>query len=383
MKKNILIILGRYLPGYKGGGPGRSIVNLVECLGDEYNFRVVAFDRDLGDTEPYSTVKISDWNTVGKAEVYYVPPKGYTFSLLKKLYKTSDMVYLCGCFNNYAIKTLLLKRLGILKKPVVVAAMGLFSPMEFKIKYKKKKLFTTVFNMTGMFKRISWSVTSEMEIDEIKQQVKTYNNFSIAQDLPRIVKNQISVKKKEKNYLKVAFLSRISRKKNLVYVAHILQNIPVQYSINFSIYGPVENQEYWNECLIELDKVQNNVIWEYKGQVESNLVVDTFRGEHIFLFPTLGENYGHVIQEALSAGCPCILSNQTPWLDLQEYGVGKAISLDNMEDFVAEIIRYASMDNVEFQSASNKALNYVIKKSNVDEISSGYKNLFDSVLSQL
>lgn len=47
--KNILILMGRYLPGYKDGGPVRTIVNLVDILGNEYNFNIMTSDRDHGD----------------------------------------------------------------------------------------------------------------------------------------------------------------------------------------------------------------------------------------------------------------------------------------------------------------------------------------------
>ena len=46
-KKDILIIMGRYLPGYKDGGPVRSIKNLVAYLGEEYNFKIFVFLYDL------------------------------------------------------------------------------------------------------------------------------------------------------------------------------------------------------------------------------------------------------------------------------------------------------------------------------------------------
>ena len=44
----ILSFAGHYLPGYKAGGPIRSIANMVDQLGDEFDFRIVAGDRDLG-----------------------------------------------------------------------------------------------------------------------------------------------------------------------------------------------------------------------------------------------------------------------------------------------------------------------------------------------
>ena len=38
LKKTILCFVDHYLPGYKAGGPIQSIVNLVENLGDEFEF---------------------------------------------------------------------------------------------------------------------------------------------------------------------------------------------------------------------------------------------------------------------------------------------------------------------------------------------------------
>ncbi|EPZ59915.1 putative glycosyl transferase, group 1 [[Clostridium] sordellii ATCC 9714] len=100
---------------------------------------ILTCDRDHGDIEPYPNIKVNDWNEIGKAKVYYVPPKGFKFSIIKKLSKQVDIIYCCGCFNDYAINTLLLNRIGLIKPPLVVASMGLFSPLEFSLKYKKKK----------------------------------------------------------------------------------------------------------------------------------------------------------------------------------------------------------------------------------------------------
>ena len=66
-RKDILIIMGRYLPGYKDGGPIRSIKNLTDFLGKEYNFKILTCDRDHGDTEAYPNIKVNGWNRVGMA----------------------------------------------------------------------------------------------------------------------------------------------------------------------------------------------------------------------------------------------------------------------------------------------------------------------------
>lgn len=375
-RRDILIIMGRYLPGYKDGGPVRSIKNLTDFLGKEYNFKILTCDRDHGDTEAYPDIKIDSWNRVGNAEVYYVPPKGFSQNLIVELAEQVDLVYVCGCFNDYAINTLIANRIGKIKVPVVVAAMGLFSPKEFQLKYYKKKTFTTVFNLLGMFKNVYWSATSEMEISEIKRQVvATDKQFLIAEDLPRKVNEENIRKEKKAGSLKIVWISRIAPKKNLKYAIEILKE--AKSNIKFTIYGPVHVQEYWEECKQELRNLPNNVKWEWKGNLDSENVVETLKLYDVFLFPTLGENFGHVIQEALSAGCPCIISNQTPWQDFESKGVGYVFPLDSKNDFVNAVDRYAIMTQEDFQRVSERAHKYAIDVSNNKVDNTGYRKIFD------
>lgn len=377
-KKDILIIMGRYLPGYKDGGPVRSIKNLTDYLGKDYNFKILTCDRDHGDETSYDGIQVNAWNKVGNAEVFYVVPGGFSLKLISRLAGSVDIVYVCGCFSDYSINTMLANRLGKIKVPVVVAAMGLFSPMEFRLKYKKKKLFTTVFNLTGMFKNIFWSATSEMEIAEIKQQVRAKDSqFFIAEDLPRMVDDSPINKIKTKGKLEVVWISRIAPKKNLKRAIQILQG--VSSDITFTIYGPIHIQEYWDECKTELQKLPPNVSWSHKGNVVSEEVVEVLKKHHVFLFPTLGENYGHVIQEALSAGCPCILSDQTPWQDLENENVGYVIPINNLEQYIYSLEKYADMDQSEWDSVVIKAQQYAISNSNKKVETTGYKVIFSEL----
>lgn len=377
-KKNVLIIMGRYLPGYKDGGPVRSVKNLTDILGKEYNFKILTCDRDHGDEKPYSNIKVNDWNHVGNADVYYVPPGGFKISLIKKLSRRADLIYVCGCFNDYAINTLIANRLGKIKIPVVVAAMGLFSPMQFRIKYKKKKLFTTVFNMIGMFKNIYWSATSETEIFEIKQQIKVSDDrFFIAEDLPRRVDEAPIVKSKKPGKLDVVWISRIAPNKNLKTAIQILRQ--VKSDVVFTIYGSVQSEKYWNDCKAELLKLPSNVRWKYSGVVESDRVIETLKKHQVFLFPTLSENYGHVIPEALSAGCPCIISDQTPWHDLEQNGIGYVFPLDERRKYIQAIEGYADMNEQDFNLCVSEAKQYAVNNSVEKSKTTGYRKIFDFI----
>ncbi len=232
------------------------------------------------------------------------------------------------------------------------------------------------FNVTGMFKHVYWSATSDIEISEIKKQVRAKDNqFFIAEDLPRIVDGYMVKKNKIANSLEVVWISRVTPKKNLYEAINILHF--VKYNINFTIYGPIHNLKYWEECQKELNNLPGNIRWEYKGIVESEKVVETLQKYHVFLFPTLGENYGHVIQEALSAGCTCIISDQTPWKDFEEQGVGHIYSINDTASFARAIERYAMMNEAQFCICACKAHNYAISNSNEKVKVTGYHKIFN------
>ena len=60
-KPVILILIDWFLPAYKAGGPVRSVANLIENLKNDFEFKIVTGDRDLGDTSPFKDVKTNSW----------------------------------------------------------------------------------------------------------------------------------------------------------------------------------------------------------------------------------------------------------------------------------------------------------------------------------
>ena len=63
----------------------------------------------------------------------------------------------------------------------------------------------------------------------------------------------------------------------------------------------------------------------------------------LFYLPTLGENFGHVIAEALGCGLPVLIADTTPWRNLQQQKLGWDISLSLPDQFVAAVEDCARM----------------------------------------
>ena len=374
--KKILILMGRYLPGFKDGGPVRSIVNLVDAFGDRYEIRIMCTDRDHGDTEAYPGISVYDWNDVRGARVFYVPPGGYSLSLIKRLADDADLVYCCGPYNDYAIKAMLLNRIGAIKKPFVVAPMGSFSPEAYAIKGGKKRLFMAVMKAFGFFKNITWSVTSEREDEELKAVLGNNIKTIIAEDLPRGGLIKRTRVRGEKEALKVIFLSRISPKKNLLAAAGALKGVSRDDNIIFDIFGNMEDPEYYAQCEKVLKELPKNIKWEYKGLADSDAVPKIWAEYDAFLFPTRGENYGHVIAEAMAAGCIPIISDQTPWLDLSEHGCGYVLPLEDTAAFTAALCGLCRKSPEELNKMALAAQSYISKHNEESIAKSGYLKIF-------
>ena len=67
----------------------------------------------------------------------------------------------------------------------------------------------------------------------------------------------------------------------------------------------------------------------------------------LFLLPTLGENFGHAIVEALHAGCPVLISDKTPWRNLESKCAGWELPAEEAGCFRDVVQRCIDMDEQE------------------------------------
>ena len=149
------------------------------------------------------------------------------------------------------------------------------------------------------------------------------------------------------------------------------------YQINFSIIGPIGEPGYWNECELLINKLPKHITVNYFGAIPNLELPEVLKQQQVLLLPTFNENFGHVILEALQAGCPVILSNQTPWLDLNKKKIGYDIDLDKPEDFISAIECFAKMNEEDYQQWSLNAFNFATEFTNNKDIINANRDLFN------
>ena len=155
---------------------------------------------------------------------------------------------------------------------------------------------------------------------------------------------------------------------------NILEQLDLE--AHYDIYGPVEDEAYWERCQEIIRRLPPNIRVSYGGVLSHDEVFSTLARYHLFFLPTTGENFGHVIWEALSAGCLLLISDRTPWRNLQALEVGWDVSLDDAPRFKALIERVAGMDAAEFQRRSKCAQTYARKVAGNETTLQANRQLF-------
>ncbi len=378
LKKKILIFIDWYLPGYKAGGPIQSVANLVAHFKEEFEFSIITRDTDYCEQQPYSSVISNKWNSLPDGtKVYYFSKNNLTRSAIRSLIRKTefDVVYLNGMYSLYftLIPLLLLRRKKNIK--VVIATRGMLSKGSLGVKKTKKQFFIRAVKTLRLFDNVIFHATTEIERTEIVSVFGSNTLIKIAANLPQ-VNNNINLREREKGnaFVRIVNIARIAPEKNLLVALKILKNIKAD--VIFDFYGPVYNQEYWNECKLVLDELPENVKAQYKGSVESNKVSDVLNSYHFMFMPTTGENFGHIILQSLSVGCPVIISDQTPWKQLQEKNIGWEIPLNNLDKYSETIDLTASMDQFKYNSMSKAAFDHAQQYMNAPQIKEENRSLF-------
>ncbi len=385
----MLTFIGNYLPGYKAGGILRTIVNIVDHLCEEFEFRIVTRDRDIGDDKRYADIKINQWQHVGNALVYYLPPQSRTLKDILNLIACTphDLLYLNSFFDPFTIMVLLNRKISRTTfKPVILAPLGEFAWASLRQKYKKKFVFIQVARFFGLYKKITWRASSRFEALDIMDVMKIKPDaIHIALDLPnKIMPNKTpditSNRSSDCCGLRIVFLSRIAQEKNLDYALRVLSK--VKAPVFFDIYGPAENRTYWKACQELISKLPVNVIVNYLGSVSPNEVQHIFNSYDLFLFPTAGENYGHVIAESLTSGTPVLLSTETPWRNLQADGLGWDIDLAQPDSFVEIIERFALLSDSERLTMRTAIKTKIMERLLDPDVLAANRQLFKGPLSR-
>jgi len=375
-KKKILIFIDWFTPGYKAGGPIRSVANIIDNTHQFFDFTVITSDRDLGDTKPYN-IELNVFVQKDTFRIIYISPENQNSLFLKQILEKIDfdIAYYNSVFSiKFTFLPIRIIRKNNFSAKQILAPRGMFGAGAINIKKYKKTTFLLFAKHFNIYKNIIWHATT---VDE-KYDILKYFRKSLIKVAPNLSKapKANTMRLKEKNKLKIIFISRISQKKNLKQAIKILTKIGSNYYYVFDIYGPIEDSEYYKLCQEQVKQLSDHVKVSFLGDINHNKIDETLKQYHLFFLPTSHENFGHSIIEALSAGCPVLISDQTPWRNLEEKRIGWDIALSDVKKFVKVLENCAEMGQEEYNMLSDNAFEFAKKTTQNPENVELTKQLF-------
>ena len=360
MKKKILVFADYFLPGFRAGGPIQSLQAIIDSLQNKFHFSVITRNHDFNDEKLYS-FPVDEAITQNGATVYYQENKAKSFfSIIKRIKKINPDILYFNSFFSFFYSFLPIFYLRIVmrsKAPILIAPRGELSKGALSLKMQKKKCFLFFAKWFGLYKTVNWQVTSEAEEKEIHALFPITKKVWVTSNLKKIECNRHAAYEKKSNELKIVFLSRVSRKKNLDFALRVLSS-QKKGKVTFDIYGPLEDKRYWKECEGLINQLPLNISVNYCGELMPSQVVEIFSKYHLFFFPTRGENFGHVILEALGAGCPVLAADTIPWSNFERANCGWNIPLSHPEQFGLALDKMLKMGQEEWDKKKYAARMY-------------------------
>lgn len=344
-RREMLVFIGHFSPGVKGGGPIRSLTHTLSTTPPDVHATVVTRDRDLGDDVPYPGLS-GRWQRHGPHRVFYLDARrpGHWMILLRSLRPIRfELLYVNSLWSPlFSIVPVVASRLRLVRADrVLVAPRGELSPGALALKGRKKRwalrLWGPFLRATGVW----WHTSSPQETRELRAALPWAD--------VRAEGTQITARERaleppgpHSGPLRLVFLSRISPKKNLAGLLEALGRVTT--AVDLDVYGPVEDDQYWADCLSLIRRAPAHVRANYRGLLSHEQVAATFHEYDAFCFPTLGENFGHVIAESLAASCPVICSDRTPWSEVLRDGGGTVLSALSSDVIAAAVEDWARLD---------------------------------------
>ncbi|HRD51523.1 MAG TPA: glycosyltransferase family 4 protein [Flavobacteriales bacterium] len=344
-KPQVLVFIDWYKPFFKAGGPVRSMVNLVDHLHDLVDFHIVTGDRDYTANASPGDLPKDQWIERDQGErVWYASPSQRTLKQWRVLLKERDWdaVYINGLYSKWStIAPLWLLRGS--KQRRIVAVRGMLAKGPMKQSAAKKRAFLLAMKTTGCYKGVEFQATNNEEVEDIKRWIGPKSKVHLVPNLGRKLeaKEPVAIDKKP-GELRLVSVGRIAPEKNTLFAIERL--CKAEGDIRFDLYGTVYDQAYWKRCQDAIAQLPKNVKVVWHDHIGEDHVRGVIEQAHAVFMPSVGENFGHTMLEALVAGRPLLISDRTPWKGLEEKGAGWDLPLEAPERFERVVAQLLALD---------------------------------------
>jgi glycosyltransferase involved in cell wall biosynthesis len=375
-RPTILVLLGVFMPGVEATGPNQSLIATARALSDRYRFRAIGLAAPGEET--------GHWAPLEGIERLALPLRQQRVPGLGAAIRSTphDVVMTNGFFDHtLTIPTVLRRRLGRLPdRPLMIAPRGEFSPEALALNAPRKRAYLSMARRLGLFRGVAIQATNDLEAQRARAALGPAPRIFVTPNIRQLPPLPPHRPRQAGEPLRIAFVGRISPMKNLDYALSRLGEAGV--AARFDVYGPPDDPAYSAACRRQAEALPGHIQVRWHGAIPNSEIVDALAGQDMLLLPTRGENFGHAIVEALAAGTPVLISDETPWRGLPAVGAGWDLPLSQPEAFVAALRVAAARTPDEASQARSSARAHIASRLGTGQATAAMSRCLDALLGE-
>lgn len=366
----------------KYGGPTYSVP--IQCIGTQHEgaeMSIVLYEA----SRLYSNRMVSE----GVNIVYLPNPKynyEYTFDLplIRYFYRRNvnpDILHFHGVWmpcNLYVAKYGLRHNI-----PYVINPRGDTEIARInydKIKKIKKQIAWHLYGKRIVDNAACIIATSEQERDSIrtlgsKVPVAIIPNGIELDAFPKEVVHNHGEKKV------LLFLSRINPIKGIEYLIDAWRQLDTNLMNQWELHiaGNSDPKDYIDTLKAKVNGLGLSESIKFIGPVTGEAKMRKYQDSNLFILPTLNENFGNVVAEAMMCECPVITTKNAPWSCLNEDKCGWWIDL-SVENLVNTLIEAMSLMDEERHKLGQMSRKSIVNRYSAESVAKKTYRLYEWVL---
>jgi glycosyltransferase involved in cell wall biosynthesis len=202
----------------------------------------------------------------------------------------------------------------------------------------------------------TWVVSSARERADVERVFPGARTAVVPERLRPLRATSTAARPPRADRLRVVTVGRVAPVKGIDDLVRGLAHVTTP--VHLDVLGLLEDEKHVALVQDLVGRLPAHVDVRLAGAVGPEEVEQVLRTSHLFALLTRGENFGHAIGEALRAGCPVLISDQTPWTDVANAGAGVVLdraACESAPQVGAAVQRFADMDDDEWAEWSRRA----------------------------
>jgi glycosyltransferase involved in cell wall biosynthesis len=249
--------------------------------------------------------------------------------------------------------------------PFLASTHGMLAAAALAFSRTKKRAHWLLFQGPAIRGAACIHVTSEPEYEEIRSFSLTNPVVIIPYgiDLPELPSERMATPLAERIVLS---LGRIHPKKGLHRLVYAWSKIEADHpSWRLKIVGPPEvgHDDELHALAKELGLTRVSV----EGPVYGNAKTAAYQDADLFVLPTLNENFGITVAEALATGTPAISTIGAPWGGLESEGCGWWID-HGVESLAAALVNAMALPREALRAMGDKGRKWMVRDFSWDRV---------------